>query len=61
MKLLIDIPEDVFVRLFDNGEEDVSVEDQMEINKAIRDGRVLKENDKIVDKVQIDLHTFNWG
>lgn len=41
MKLVIDIPEDIYTRLFDNG-EDIAKADISEIAKAIRKGETFK-------------------
>ena len=42
MKLVIDIPEDIYTRLFDNGIE-ISLEDREIINIALRRGTPLPE------------------
>ena len=46
MKLIIDIPEDVYTRLFDNGIQDneIAVDDVCEMAMAIRNGTPLPEN-----------------
>ena len=43
MKLVIDIPEDVYTRLFDNGIQDneISVDDVCEMARALRLGKPL--------------------
>ena len=55
MKLIIDISEDTFTRLFDNGIEDINVEDRIEIYKAIRKGIPF---DKI--KTEIESESEFW-
>ena len=52
MKLIIDIDENVFTRLFDNGTEDYAIvnDDLFKIAKSIRNGTLLPEgHGKIVD------------
>ena len=46
MKLIIDIPEDVYTRLFDNGIQDneIAVDDVCEMARAIRLGTPLEEH-----------------
>ena len=41
MKLIIDIDENIYTRLFDNGTEDIDIEDRVEIGKAIRKGTTV--------------------
>ena len=43
MKLIIDIDENIFTRLYDNGVEGVSVEDELEIEKVIRNGTPMPD------------------
>lgn len=43
MKLIIDIDENIFTRLYDNG-HDVSVEDELAIETAIRNGTPISDN-----------------
>jgi len=42
MKIVIDLDENVFTRLFDNGVE-TSLEDRAAINRAIRNGKLYEE------------------
>lgn len=42
MKLIIDIDENVYTRLFDNGSEEISDEDRIQVEKAIRKGTLLE-------------------
>ena len=51
MKVICDIPDDVYTRLFDNGIVAPSVKDIIEISKAIRNGIVAS------DDVQIGFYT----
>ena len=46
MKLIIDIPEDVYTRLFDNGIQDneIATDDICEMARALRLGKPLPDN-----------------
>ena len=48
MKVLIDISEDVFTRLFDNG-VDARIDDLRQIEKAVRAGRPIVDKHTVVD------------
>ena len=63
MKLIIDIPEDVYTRLFDSGVP-MSLADGIVIDRAIRTGTPIPDNATNSDVMltmfpdEIDLHTF---
>ena len=62
MQIVIDIPEDVYTRLFDNGIQDneISVDDVCEMARAIRLGTPLpKGHGRIIDESQV-TGTFTW-
>ena len=52
MKLIIDISEDVYTRLFDNGIQDneIAVDDVCEMARALRLGTLLKEKENANEK-----------
>lgn len=50
MKLIIDIDENVFTRLFDNGTEGISVEDRIEVGKAIRKGTPVSTEGDLISR-----------
>lgn len=54
MQIVIDIDENVFTRLFDNGVEDneIAVNDVCEMAKAIRNGIPL---DEVLDKIKSEI------
>ncbi len=54
MKMLIDIPEDVYTRLFDNGIQDneIAVDDVCEMARALRLGTPL---DDILNKIREEI------
>lgn len=53
MQIVIDIDENVFTRLFDNG-VDTSSEDRDAIDRAVRNGTVLpKEHGRLIDADKI--------
>lgn len=63
MKLVIDIPEDVYTRLFDSGIQDneIAVDDVCEMARALRIGTLLpkhhgrlKDVDVFISKVKAD-------
>ena len=54
MKVLIDISEDVFTRLFDNG-VDASFDDLRQIEKAVRAGRPILDKHMVVDVTEEEL------
>ena len=59
MKLVIDISEDVYTRLFDNGIQDneIAVDDICEMARAIRKGTSLdKVLDKIMDEIEENIN-----
>ena len=58
MKLLIDISDDIFTRLFDVGTEGMNVEDRIEVGKAIRKG--VPPN-KIIDKINEEMTFWELG
>lgn len=60
MKLVIDIPADVYTRLFDNGVECIAKTDISEITKAIRKGETFKTGhwiDSGLDMINGDSYT----
>lgn len=61
MKLVIDVDENVFTRLFDNGTEDYAIvnDDLFAIAKAIRKGTSLPEHlNKIKDEIDLKQYSF---
>ena len=53
MKIVIDVDENVFTRLFDNG-VDTSLEDRKAIDSAVRNGTLLpKGHGDLIDKSKI--------
>lgn len=62
MKIVIDIPEDVYTRLFDNGIQDneIAVDDVCEMARALRLGTPLPKGhgDLITKEQAIDLVEF---
>lgn len=57
MKYVVDIPEDVYTRLFDNGIQDneIAVDDVCEMARAIRKGKPLpKGHGRLIDESKID-------
>ena len=54
MKVLIDISEDVFTRLFDNG-VDARIDDLRQIEKAVRAGRPILDKHTVVDVTDEEL------
>ena len=61
MKIVIDIPEDVYIRLFDNGIQDneIAIDDVCEMARALRMGTPLpkghgrlKDEDEIVKAIE---------
>ena len=62
MKLIIDIDDNVFTRLFDNG-VDTSSEDRKVIDRAVRNGTAYEERPQgdITEEQAIDkLHETGW-
>ena len=60
MQIVIDIDENVFTRLFDNG-VDTSSEDRKVIDRAVRNGIVLpKGHGELIDK-EVVLDMMNHG
>lgn len=58
MRLIIDIPEDVYTRLFDNGIQDneIAVDDVCEMARALRLGTSLpKGHGRLIDEEDIAL------
>jgi hypothetical protein len=61
MKIVIDIDEDVFTRLFDNGTEDYAIanDDLFSIAKSIRKGTPLPGYlNKIKDEIELKQYSF---
>lgn len=68
MKLIIDIPEDVYTRLFDNGIQDNEIEtdDICEMARALRLGIPLPENHgrvryikcEVLDKIRAEIEAI---
>lgn len=59
MQIVIDIPEDVYTRLFDNGIQDneIAVDDVCEMARALRLGKpVTKGHGRLIDET--DLKTL---
>lgn len=54
MKVLIDISEDVFTRIFDNG-VDARIDDLRQIEKAVRAGRPILDKHTVVDVTDEEL------
>lgn len=54
MKVLIDISEDVFTRIFDNG-VDARIDDLRQIEKAVRAGRPILDKHTVVDVTEEEL------
>lgn len=54
MKVLIDISEDVFTRLFDNG-VDARIDDLRQIEKAVRAGRPVLDKHTVIDVTDEEL------
>ena len=66
MKIMIDIPEDVYTRLFDNGIQDneIAVDDVCEMARAIRLGTPLPKQEDILDEIKaefISLYPKNYA
>lgn len=73
MKIVIDISEDIYTRLFDNGiqNNEIAVDDVCEMARAIRKGYPVKNHSKrmapdilnhligaeVLDKIRVELHT----
>lgn len=57
MKVLIDISEDVFTRLFDNG-GDARIDDLRQIEKAVRAGRPILDKHMVVDVTEEELENI---
>lgn len=59
MKIVIDINEDVFARLFDNGTEDYAIanDDLVAIAKSIRKGTPLPKEHRGI----VDLKSVQWA
>ena len=58
MKLIIDIPEDVYTRLFDNGIQDneIAVDDICEMARTLRLGTPIPDNatnEKAIDDIKV--------
>lgn len=51
MEIVINIPEDVYTRLFDNGIQDneIAVDDVCEMARAIRKGTPLPKHGRLID------------
>ena len=62
MKIVIDIDENVFTRLFDNGTEDYEIvnDDLFTIAKSIRNGTPLPENATNGDMVKAMFPNLKW-
>ncbi len=60
MKLIVDISEDVYTRLFDNGIQDneIAVDDVCEMARALRHGTPLETHDEEVIKETVESI---WG
>ena len=57
MQIVIDIPEDVYIRLFDNGIQDneIAVDDVCEMARALRLGKPLEDiRSKILYEIYMD-------
>lgn len=64
MKIVIDIPEDVYTRLFDSGIQDneIAVDDVCEIARALRMGTPLsKGHGRIGDLDTLREEVSSWG
>ena len=68
MKLIIDIPEDVYTRLFDNGVQDneISVNDLCEIAGALRLGTPLDNVKAEIEaremiEINMEKHIYNMA
>ena len=62
MKIVIDIDENVFTRLFDNGIQDneIAVDDVCEMARALRLGKPLPEHHgRIIDESKINKVFYN--
>ena len=62
MKLIIDIDENIFTRLFDNGTEGMNVEDMTEVGKVIRNGipldKLRAEVEQITDTMGVSYNQY---
>ena len=62
MQIVIDIPEDVYTRLFDNGIQDneIAVDDVCEMARALRLGTLLpKGHGDLVDRNDLKYEKYN--
>lgn len=57
-KIVIDIDENVFTRLFDNGTDFYDTDDILAMTKAIRKGITLPKGHKFIDADEILNHAF---
>lgn len=67
MKIVIDIPEDIYTRLFDNGIQDnkIATDDICEMARSIRLGILLpKEHGRLIDadvaKKEFNKRAMDW-
>lgn len=62
MKLIIDISEDVYTRLFDSGIQDneIAIDDVCEMARALRRGTPLDDVIGKIDQLPLVLLAGNW-
>ena len=60
MQIVIDIPEDVYTRLFDNGIQDneIAVDDVCEMARAIRLGISLPKHGRLIDADALECEPY---
>ena len=62
MQIVIDVPEDVYTRLFDNGIQDneIAVDDICEMARSLRLGKPLpKGHGRLIDESNLSLMTVH--
>lgn len=60
MKIVIDIPEDVYTRLFDNG-VDASIDDLRQLETTVRKGTPIpKGHGDLIDRIEVIKSLFDY-